>query len=79
MYVYVCVAVCMYDTVCECVYVCMYVCALQEVVSAMEKQYQHILTLLKEKEAILLRDKAVTEREYTAAYPQSVALVNVHV
>ena len=45
-----------------CMYVCMY--ALQEVVSAMEKQYQHILTLLKEKEAILMRDKAVTEREY---------------
>ena len=62
MYVYVCVYVCMYDIVCECVYVCMY--ALQEVVSAMEKQYQHILTLLKEKEAILMRDKAVTEREY---------------
>ena len=29
----------------------------------MEKQYQHILTLLKEKEAIMQRDKAVTERE----------------
>ena len=47
---------------CVCMYVCMY--TLQEVVSAMEKQYQHILTLLKEKEAILMRDKAVTEREY---------------
>ena len=31
----------------------------------MEKQYQHILTLLKEKEAIMQRDKAVTERKCT--------------
>ena len=66
MYVYVCVYVCMYVCMTLYVNVCMYVCmyALQEVVSAMEKQYQHILTLLKEKEAILMRDKAVTEREY---------------
>ena len=59
---YVCMYVCMTLYVNVCMYVCMY--ALQEVVSAMEKQYQHILTLLKEKEAILMRDKAVTEREY---------------
>lgn len=42
----------------------------------MEKQYQHILALLKEKEAILLRDKAVTERECTVAQSQSVPLLN---
>ena len=62
MCMYVCMYVCMTLYVNVCMYVCMY--ALQEVVSAMEKQYQHILTLLKEKEAILMRDKAVTEREY---------------
>ena len=62
MCMYVCMYVCMTLYVNVCMYVCM--CALQEVVSAMEKQYQHILTLLKEKEAILMRDKAVTEREY---------------
>lgn len=35
----------------------------------MEKQYQHILVLLKEKEAIMQRDKAVTERKFIATPP----------
>ena len=49
----------------------MYVCyatlsvSSQESVVAIEKQYKHILALMKEKQSIMERDRALSERETT--------------